>query len=83
MEENLRNFTALLSRFHEASGLNINWAKNTTYWITSILPPQWLSIFTWATDQSMAKLLNTPFGVDFRTHDIDEFLHVKVRKELT
>lgn len=75
----------MLGSFHEAFGLELNWAKSTDHWIAHTPPLLWLNILTclWANDQSMATSLGTPFGIDLRTQDVDEVLQAKVPKKLT
>ena len=35
----------------------------------------------WANEGALSKLLDTPFGLNFRTRNVDDFLYCKISKK--
>lgn len=46
--------------------------------------PEWLACYNWqwAEEGDLSKLLNTPFGLNLNTPDIDQFFYAKIAKKL-
>ena len=42
---NLRALVSLLSKFHLASGISVNWIKSVAYWFGKTRPPDWTRDF--------------------------------------
>lgn len=75
----------ILEVFTEASWVEINWEKFCAYWFDKYThKPEWLADcnWQWAEDGDLSKLLDTPFGLNLNTPDIDHFLYQKNSKKL-
>ena len=75
----------LLGIFSKASGMEINWEKSSAYWFDKYThKPDWLLGYNWkwAEEGDLSKLLGTPFGLNFNTRNIDQFLYNKIKKKL-
>ena len=75
----------ILQVFSAASGMEINWEKSSAYWFDRFThKPEWLNEYQWqwATEGELSKLLGTPFGLNLKTLDVDQFLYGKITKKL-
>ena len=75
----------LLKSFNEASDTEINWEKSCEYWFDQYThKPEWLNGYNWlwANEMDLSKLLGTPFGLNLRSRDADDFLYRKISKKL-
>jgi hypothetical protein len=81
---NFRRLSILIEDYVQAFGLKINWPKSLAYWISPKHAPPWLAHIAYplAIERQISKLLDSPFGLELHTPDIDKFLGAKVRKKL-
>lgn len=86
-EVKVRYLISTLNTFCLATGLVLNWSKSSGYWKSghTVGRPAWTEDLgiTWASNDSVSKLLGAPFGLSLTTHDVNEFLHNRLTKKLT
>ena len=71
----------ILKTFSAASRMEINWEKTCTYWFDQYTYKSiWLNGYNWhwANEGDLSKLFGTPFGLNLRTREVDEFIYRKI-----
>lgn len=80
-KEQVKTLIDILDTFALASGLVINWAKSSDYWVSKHDPRlAWTNAYdwVWVWDGHIAKLLGILFGLSISTPDIDNLLKGKI-----
>jgi len=74
-ERYFRRLALLLEQYGLASSLLINWPQSLVYWLSPEPDPPWISNIDcpWAIEHQLSKFLGSPFGIDVKTSDVDEF----------
>ena len=65
--------------------MEINWEKYNAYWFDKYThKPDWLNGYNWqwTNEGDLSKLLETPFGLNLHTQDVDDFLYRKIARKL-
>lgn len=84
IKEDEDELVRIFESFSQASGMRINWENSYAYWfdkhmhkLECLLGYNW----RWADEYDISKLLDTSFGLNINTRDVDQFLYTKIAKK--
>lgn len=74
----------ILHSFGLAFGMEINWHKSMAYWWSSGALLSWVENYQWkwVANGYLFKLLDIPFGLEIKLHDVDHFIVVSIKAKL-
>jgi hypothetical protein len=74
----------ILHSFGLAFGMEINWHKSMAYWWSSGVLLSWVENYQWkwVANGYLFKLLDIPFGLEIKLHDVDHFIVVSIKAKL-